>query len=194
MFTGQRGNVAHGDLAGGDITKITNIYHSSPTTEELALLYAKLKQDGIGEPSDNTFSKKLMHYLAAPVDGDVRGLEAKLRDSDRMDIFHFAIREKEIAVKLLMRYQSSRSAQRIFTILLDELHTIYMLTVTPVIERGGDRAEVDAKINDALHAIKLMLGENFLEFTVKDLLGLLFFLAGNCHIRWDKDANLSPSI
>lgn len=186
--------MANGDIAARDVIKTTNNYYPSPTVEELALLYAKLKVDGVGDPSNNTFSQKLAHYMSIPTDGDVRGLEAKLQDSGRLDMLHFAMREKESAVKMLMRYQSSRSAQRIFTILLDELHTIYVLTVTPVIEGGGDRSIIDAKISDALQAIKSMLGENFLEFTVKDLLGLLFFLAGNCHIRWDKDADLSPSV
>ncbi|PVZ59231.1 hypothetical protein C9422_09770 [Pseudomonas sp. B1(2018)] len=101
-------------------------------------------------------------------------------------MLHFAMLQKEAAAKLVMKYQSSKSAQRVYTILLDELHTIYMLTVTPVIEAGGDRQAVDLCINQALQTIKAMLGENFLEFTVKDLLGLLYFLAGNCHIRWDK--------
>lgn len=194
MLTRQSGNIVQGDMAAGNVIKTVNNYYPSASVEELALLYAKLRLDGIGDPSNNVFSHKLMHYLAVPTDGDVRGLEAKLRDSGRLDMLHFAMREKEAAVKMLMRYQSSRSAQRIFTILLDELHTIYILTVTPVIENGGDRATVDEKISNALQVIKSMLGENFLEFTVKDLLGLLFFLAGNCHIRWDKDADLSPGI
>jgi hypothetical protein len=194
LFISQKGNEVHGDMAAQDIIKTTNIYHSSPSVEELAILYAKLKKDGVGEPSNNVFSQKLMHYLSVPTDGDVRGLEAKLNDSGRKDILQFALREKEAAVKLLIKYQSSRSAQRVFTILLDELHTIYMLTVTPVIQNDGERGEVDAKINEALQAIKSMLGENFLEFTVKDLLGFLFFLAGNCHIRWDKDADLSSGV
>lgn len=181
-------------MAAGNVIKTVNNYYPSASVEELALLYAKLRLDGIGDPSNNAFSHKLMHYLAVPTDGDVRGLEAKLRDSGRLDMLHFAMREKEAAVKMLMRYQSSRSAQRVFTILLDELHTIYILTVTPIIENGGDRAAVDEKISNALQVIKSMLGENFLEFTVKDLLGLLFFLAGNCHIRWDKDADLSSGI
>lgn len=181
-------------MATGNVIKTVNNYYPSASVEELALLYAKLRLDGVGDPSNNVFSHKLMHYLAVPTDGDVRGLEAKLRDSGRLDMLHFAMREKEAAVKMLMRYQSSRSAQRVFTILLDELHTIYILTVTPIIESGGDRAAVDEKISNALQVIKSMLGENFLEFTVKDLLGLLFFLAGNCHIRWDKDADLSSGV
>lgn len=195
MYTRQSDNVVAGDNAGRDVIK-NSTYNiiSSPSSEELALLYAKLKVDGVGDPSNSGFSYKLQHYMSVPTDGDVRGLEEKLKSSGRLDMLNFAIQQKETAAKLIMKFQSSRSAQRVFTIILDELHTIYMLTVTPVIENDGDRQSVDACINQALFTIKSMLGENFLEFTVKDLLGLLFFLAGNCHIRWDKDVDIPPSI
>ena len=110
-------------MAAGNVIKTVNNYYPSASVEELALLYAKLRLDGIGDPSNNAFSHKLKHYLAVPTDGDVRGLEAKLRDSGRLDMLHFAMREKEAAVKMLMRYQSSRSAQRVFTILLGMLRS-----------------------------------------------------------------------
>ena len=194
VFSNQSGNQVGGSLAGRDINNTDINIITQGSIEELAVLYEKMKVDGVGDPSGNTFSRKLQHYMATPTDGDVRGLKEKLSDSGRLDILHFAMKEKESAFKAIMRFQSSRSAQRVYTILLDELHTIYMLTVTPVIEGGGDREAVDSSINRALQAIKSMLGENFMEFTVKDLLGLLFFLAGNCHIRWDKDADLSSGI
>lgn len=182
-------------MAAGDIIKTSN-YNvlGSLTTDELVQLYAKLKEGGVLDASNNAFSQKLQHYMSIPTDGDVRGLEEKLKDSGRLDMLDFAMGQKESAVKMIMKYQSSKSAQRIFTILLDELHTIYMLTVTPVIESNGDRQTVDESIHLALTRIKSMLGENVLEFTVKDLLGFLYFLAGNCHIRWDKSANLPPSL
>lgn len=195
MYTRQSDNVIGGDNAGRDIIKhSTYNVINSPSSDELALLYAKLKVDGVGDPASTGFSHKLQHYMAAPTDGDVRGLEEKLKSSGRLDMLNFAIQQKEIAAKLIMKYQTSRSAQRVFTIILDELHTIYMLTVTPIIESGGNRQDVDASINQALFTIKSMLGENFLEFTVKDILGLLYFLAGNCHIRWDKDADIPPGV
>lgn len=194
VFTNQSGNQAGRDFAGRDIYNTDIRIVTQAAIEELAHLYEKMKADGIGDPSGNSFSRKLQHYMSSPTDGDVRGLEEKLRDSNRLDMLHFAMKEKESAVKLIMKFQSSKSAQRVYTILLDELHTIYMLTVTPVIEGGGDRQAVDLIISQALQTVKSMLGENFMEFTVKDLLGLLFFLAGNCHIRWDKNADLSPSV
>ncbi|MFY1664532.1 ABC-three component system protein [Pseudomonas sp. Pseu.R1] len=194
MFANQSNNRVGGHMAAGDISTVDINIITQASIEELAVLYEKMKVDGIGDPSGNTFSRKLQHYMALPTDGDVRGLEEKLRDSDRLDMLHFAMKEKEKAVKLIMKFQSSKTAQRVYTILLDELHTIYMLTVTPVIEAGGDRQAVDLSINRALQAIKSLLGENFMEFTVKDLLGLLYFLAGNCHVRWDKNADLPSGI
>lgn len=196
MYTKQSNNNATGDIAGRDIYKnITNHnYQSTQPLDELVLLYEKLKQDGIGDPSNNQFSLKLQHYMATPTDGDVRGLEEKLKDSARLDMLNLAISQKELTTKLIMKYQSSRTAQRVFTIILDELHTEHILTVVPVIQNDGDRTAVDHSTKLVLEKVRGLLGENLLELTVKDLLGFIYFLAGNCHIRWDKDANLSPSL
>ncbi|MFM0553913.1 hypothetical protein P0D69_23470, partial [Paraburkholderia sediminicola] len=128
----------------------------------------------------------LQHYMSATTDGDVRGLEAKLRDSGREDQIWSAKGLKERAFKSIMRHQTSRTAQRVYTILLSELHAAFTLTVTPVIQQGADRVAVDQCISAILQATKNMLGENVLEFDAMDLLALLYYLGGNCHIRWDK--------
>jgi hypothetical protein len=181
-------------MAARDINKLNIDMRQGTTLNELTLLYARLRAAEVDENDGSGFCEKLNHYLAAPTEGDVRGLEAKLRESGRTDQLYFAMSQKEQAAKMVMRQQSSRVAQRIYTILLDELHTNYMLVVTPVIESGGDRVVVDAAINGILHNICSMLGENFLEISVKDLLGLLYFLGGNCHIRWDKYADLPSGL
>ncbi|WP_247269128.1 MULTISPECIES: ABC-three component system protein [Pseudomonas] len=193
-MTDQSNNTVHGDMAAGNINKFNIDMRQGTTLNELTLLYARLRAAEVDEKDGSGFCEKLNHYLATPTEGDVRGLEAKLRESGRTDQLYFAMSQKEQAAKMVMRQQSSRVAQRIYTILLDELHTNYMLVVTPVIEAGGDRVVVDAAINSILHNISSMLGENFLEISVKDLLGLLYFLGGNCHIRWDKYADLPSGL
>ncbi|RON55937.1 ABC-three component system protein [Pseudomonas frederiksbergensis] len=186
MFINQAKNQVSGDLIGGNKSETTINITGSQSPDELTLLYAKLKSNGSGDLSDGTFCEQLEHYLSAVTDGDVRGLAAKLEESGREDLLNFAMGLKERAAKSLMRYQTSRTAQRVYTIILDELHTSFMLSVTPVIQAGASRDEVDQRINLVLQQTKAMLGENILEFTVKDLLSLLYFLGGNCHIRWDK--------
>lgn len=185
MFVSQSNNQATGDVVAGSKTEF-NFITSGGSTDELTLLYAKLRADGIGDPSGNTFCEKLQHYMAARTEGDVRGLQDKLEASDRLDQLQLAKELKEFAAKSIMRRQGSQTAQRIFTIVLDELHTNFTLVVTPAIQTGVSRREVDLCISQALQSTKGMLGENVLELTLKDLFGLLFFLGGNCHIRWDK--------
>ncbi|MDT9106674.1 ABC-three component system protein [Escherichia coli] len=93
---------------------------------------------------------------------------------------------KEKATKAIMRRQTSKTAQRIFVIILDQIHFDFITKVTPLIEADSSRVIVDEKIASIIDELYSSLGENLLELTAKDLLGLLFFLGGNCHIRWDK--------
>lgn len=191
MLSNQRHNTAGRDIAGRDIvdnstTNIVNVTAGVAASLELAHLYAKLKADGVGDPSGGTFSEKLEHYMSAVTEGDVRGLEDKLRDSGREDLLLLAMDLKQRAAKSIMRHQTSRTAQRIFTIILTELHSKFTLLVRPVIQQGSDRAAVDQCINTIVDDIRNMLGENVLEVDAMDLQGLLYFLGGNCHIRWDK--------
>lgn len=182
----QTGNEVAGDLvAGNKNTNNFNIVHAN-SNAELHALYAKLKLNEIGDPSDGSFCEKLEHYLAANSDVDVRGLKDKLTASGRTDQIPFATDLKERATKAVMKHQTSRTAQRIYTIVLDELHTRFSLTVTPLIEEGATRPVVDLSIVQILEETRTMLGENVLEISFKDLLALLYFLGGNCHIRWDK--------
>lgn len=191
MFTNQSNNSVKGDLIAGNkvessSTTVIHVPLNSAAGEELSKLYEKLKADGVGDLSGGKFSEKLEHYMSALTDGDVRGLEEKLRQSGREDLLHVALGLKERASKSIMKYQTSRTAQRIFTIVLGDLHSKFLLTVTPVIQQGADRVAVDQCINAIIQATKDMLGENVLEFDAMDLLALLYYLGGNCHIRWDK--------
>lgn len=182
----QSQNTVGGDLISGNKSETTFNLINAASINELSLLYSKLKKNGVGDASDGSFCEQLEHYLAAKTDGDVRGLEAKLIESGRADQLELAKELKERAAKAVMRHQTSRTAQRIYTIILDELHTNFTLSVTPAIQEGAGRREVDQCIQHVLQNTKSMLGENVLEMTVKDLFALLYFLGGNCHIRWDK--------
>ncbi|MCC8684780.1 ABC-three component system protein [Xanthomonas campestris] len=182
MFTNQNHNYAHGDIVAGN-KHVT--FSGDGCLPELKRLYEKLRSDGIGDPSTG-FSEDLQHYLTAKTDGDVRGLAEKLSESNRLDQLDLATELKEKATKAIMKRQMSRTAQRVYSIVLDEIHAGYSLRVSPLIESDCSRIEVDAQVIALLKEISSLLGENSLEISVKDLLGLLYFLGGNCHIRWDK--------
>lgn len=184
----QSDNLVGGDLVGGNKTE--HNYHFPPSlalgNSELSQLYIKLKHGDPNQDMTRGFCEKLQHYLTSTTDGDVRGLEMKLRESGRLDQLQHATAMKESAFKAIMRRQTSGTAQRIFTIVLDELHTNFMLTATPIIQNEAGRTAVDQAILKVINDTKSILGENVLEITTKDLLSLIYFLGGNCHLRWDK--------
>lgn len=170
-------------VAGNQYNQVTNITRSS--NKRLDRLYQSLTQES-ATPSAMGFCEKLKHYLSSDTNPDIRSLESKLSDSDRSDMIFIAAELKEYACKAIMRYQSSKTAQEIYVLILDKIHTDFMLKVTPLIQSGADRVTVDAQTSNVLECISEMLGDNLLDLSEKDLLGLLYFLAGNCHIRWDK--------
>ncbi|MGY3307556.1 hypothetical protein ACVW06_000581 [Pantoea ananatis] len=182
--TQSNNRVQNGSVVGRDQKNYSTHIHRSPN-RSLEKLYGRLSEE-VEEGGNLEFSDKLKHYFASDTNPDVRGLESKLNDSQRDDLLFFAQDLKEKAFKLILKSQSSKTAQDIYAIILDKIHTDFMLKVRPLIQSDEDRNVVDEKISLMLESISDMLGDNLLELTEKDLLGLLYFLGGNCHVRWDK--------
>lgn len=174
--------VTNGSIVGRD--QIVHQYAPKGINKEIQALYERLKRCDSFDNYD--ICDELNHYMSLQPDIDVRGLDAKLQSSNRSDLLPVAKAMKEKAAKSIMRRQTSRTAQRIFVIILDQIHFDFMMKVTPLIQEDKERVIVDDKIREIIDELYSSLGENLLELTAKDLLGLLFFLGGNCHIRWDK--------
>ncbi len=83
---------------------------------EIQKLYECLKRGDIGEAVPG-FCAELEHYMSLQPDIDVRGLDAKLLESNRKDLLFLAKQMKEKATKAIMRRQTSKTAQRIFVII-----------------------------------------------------------------------------
>jgi hypothetical protein len=117
----------------------------------------------------------------------VRGLENKLSASGRGDLVAEASELKQRAAKLIMRWQTSPVTQDIITHVLAKIHQAFIFYVRPAVEAGASRREVDQLIADkVIEPTSSMLGDNDLGITMIDIAGLLFYLGGNCHVRWDK--------
>lgn len=182
----QKGNTTHdGDIVAGNQYKPT--YHQTlAPASPLARLYERLRAERDDMPRMAQISEQLQHYCTAKTDGDVRGLKEKLEASGRQDLLLLATELKQSATKNLMKYQTSGVAQDILTHVLAKLYLEFVLQVTPAVQVGAGRREVDSLVSEkVVNATFAMLGDNDLNLTPADLLGLLFYLGGNCHIRWD---------
>lgn len=179
----QSGNTAGQDIVAGN--KYQGVFLAPPNS--LSRLYQILRDADKAAPYTAQIADQLQHYCATTTSTDVRGLAEKLAAGNRVDLIEDASLWKQKASMLIMKWQTSPVAQDILTHILAKLYTEFMLNARPAIQAGKSRAEVDeivsSKVIQSTHA---MLGDNDLGVTYLDLMGLLFYLGGNCHIRWDK--------
>jgi len=168
-------------MVAGD--KITAAARRTPITE-LNERYIAASGD---EEGLNGFIEALEHYWSKATNGDIRPLAVKLTESDRADAIFDGEVLKERATKIIVRYQTSRVAQELLSYVLAELYGRFKFEVTPSIQNGANRVFVDALISEKVIGATLNeLENNVLGLSRMDIIGLVYFLTGNCHIRWDK--------
>jgi len=108
-----------------------------------------------------------------------------LRAGNRSDLELEALQLKERFSKKLARLQFSEQAQEIFAHVLSKIHAFFSLRVRPKLLHGASRYEIDQLIYEELLVPihNEIAGCNLIDLV--DLQGMMYFLAGNCHISWD---------
>jgi hypothetical protein len=176
----QSHNYAAGDIAARDINK-TVIQHSpSSALREMA---DKFKLECESDKHLSSFIDRLEHFLTEASEIPSRDLATKLQAGARGDLVESALQLKEQFTKKLLKYQFSEQAQQIFAHVLSKIHAFYAYRVVPLAK--SPRAEVDALIyNELLVPLYDEVGGCKL-IDLTDLQGMVYFLGGNCHIKWD---------
>lgn len=179
----QTKNVVFGDMAGGDIHKST-IYQ--PPESGLQQLAKRFRMQCAEDERLSAFIERLQHFAATAPNRPSRNLEAKLDDSGRSDLIPSALALKELFTKKLAKLQFSPHAQEIFAHILSRIHAFFDFKVRPRLAEGATRAEIDElTYNDLLLPIYNEVVVCKL-IDLADLQGMTYFLAGNCHISWDR--------
>jgi hypothetical protein len=58
--------------------------------------------------------------------------------------------------------------------------------IKPLLQKGEDEQLINSMINERLvKPLIAELDENLLGFTAHDINGMLYFLTGNCHLKWN---------
>lgn len=178
-----RGNTAQGDLAGRDIYKNYNVARELTAMAKLVEQYLA---ETLADQSLSAWTEKLEHFLSNETSSDIRGLEEKLRCSGREEMVKVALLRKQSAWKAIMQQQGSKSAQAIYTFLMAEIVVNFEQSVLPLVQDNASREVVDTAMLDKVISPALqMLESNPLMLNKMDIQGLVYFLAGNCYIRWD---------
>ena len=121
-------------------------------------------------------------------DKEVLGLEEKLKKGDRSDQYKFAMRTKEKFMKLILKSEYSESKQELLIILLDFVLCEFESKIYPEVcsNQSHERIFIENLItNYIVLPIEKILGDNILKIRRQDIYGMIYYLTGNCHIKWD---------
>lgn len=184
-ITKQQDVSAGRDFAGRDINNTTNIIQARQN--QIGILYEKFRAEARNiSAAEKDFIEDLQHYLERPAAQIVRTLREKLVDSGRIDLADSAEVLKERAMKRIVRFQTSQTAQEIFAYTLGELHSRFNHHIRPLIASGASRTAIDAAVyGEVLNPVVNSAEPSELGMNPTMVEAFLYFLAGNCHIRWD---------
>lgn len=177
-------------MAGGDVNAPT-YQVITPAIQRSINGFAKLVEKYNNETDEGRQIRELierLQYFSEYVPNEIRRtLEEKMTAGHRQESIRFATQMKERFAKKIAKHQFSESAQEIHAYLLAEVLTRFNQHIACHIADGAPKA----LINDLLqkHVIDPLLdivAESPLQHYSDDVFGMVYFLTGNCHIKWDK--------
>lgn len=187
----QTANIVSGDQAGRDINTTTYVYQGRPTP--MARMIEKFRREASNDSAMSETIQLLQRWHKA--DGHVIGLEEKLEQGNRRDLIIFAMEAKERFSRSLVRHQYSPAAQEIYAFLLAKIYQIFVSIIYPEICRGVGMDKVDKLlVSEVYNQVEALLEDNPLQITPEEVMGMLYWLTGNCHLKWSKDANIQSSV
>ncbi len=81
--------------------------------------------------------------------------------------------------------QYSTIAQDINVHILAKVKTAFVMQVYTLIIQGQPEESINLLIHERIITpVMAELGINILKYTEEDIMGMIFFLTGNCHIKW----------
>ncbi len=187
----QTNNTVGGDQAGRDVNKPNTVvnYHTTYTMSNyLQTLYVNFKKQETDNTLLKSFIEDLDYYNSQIENETIIGLEAKLIAGNKANIVWYAKDVKErYHKKLLKTSQFSEAAQKINVYLLAIVRSYYMLEIYPLVCNGEAETFINLSIQERIiKPLMVELGDNLLSFTHDDIQGMLYFLTGNCHIKWTR--------
>lgn len=162
---------------------ISNAYERSTYLQDL---YEKFQKEKEENPELKEFCEEL-DYFNSIIDGEVIGLEEKLRLGGREKLIHYALDLKDkFHRKLFKTSQYSMIAQDINVYLLTKVRRGFMMEIYSMICKNESEEKINMLITERIiKPVQADLGINIFKYNEEDIMGMIFFLTGNCHIKWN---------
>lgn len=186
--TQSENNLETGDLAGRDINKPT--YNIGRITfggeSQLEKLYEKLEKEKNESAIFSEIVDELLHFKNNADDKGFIGLEKKLDNASRLNYLHFAEITKEKFAKKLLKNEHSETAQLIYAFLLAKVYSSFQTNIYPRILEGLAEEFINQLVIEyIIKPLEDILGNNLLRIYDDEINGMIYFLTGNCHIKWN---------
>ena len=175
----------NGDFIGRDNNSlnISNTYERSMYLQDL---YDKFQKEKEENQDLREFCEEL-DYFNSKIDEDIIGLEEKLKLGGKQMLLSYAKDVKEkFHKKLMLTSQYSLIAQDINVYLLTKVRRGFMMEIYTLICNNESEEKINLMITERIiNPVKVDLGINLFRYNEDDIMGMIFFLTGNCHIKWN---------
>jgi transposase-like protein len=179
------GSSVGGKITGRDdnsLNFINTLEHSTYIQE----LYAKVQKEKEINPGLKKFCEDFDYYNSQIANDDIIGLENKLIAGNREKFLAYSKDVKEkFHKKLIKNSQYSTAAQDINVYILAKVRASFMMEVYTLICKNEAEEKINSLIRDRIiNPVKIELGLNLFKYDEDDIMGMIFFLTGNCHLKW----------
>jgi hypothetical protein len=190
-MTSQKNIEAGGDVAGGNIDKSQKTYNinlsgngSVSLLQPFLDIIEKLEK---GQKIDIEDELDDIEQFSQHHRTDTRGLVQKLKDSGREYMIDEAVRYKMKASRFILRNQDKPALQYLIARILSRIKITYDSLVVPLIQADASVQVIEEIIfKEVITPIQNTLIGTPLSSNDDCVIHLMYFLAGNCHICWDK--------
>ncbi|MFV5384164.1 ABC-three component system protein [Acinetobacter junii] len=189
-MSSQKDIQAGGDVAGGNIDKSQSYHIHLPANGHVSLLQPFLDimakiESGNSIDIENELDD-IEHY-SKHHRSDNRGLEKKLEDSGRHYMVDDAVRYKTKASQFILKNQDKPALLYLIGRILSKIKITYDSLIVPLIQADASIEIIEANIfKEVVTPIQNTLVGTPLSYNDDCVVHLMYFLAGNCHICWDK--------
>jgi trehalose/maltose hydrolase-like predicted phosphorylase len=171
----------------GPLTHVENhSYYASSNTINYAKLADEYKKEIRNNTLINDIAGKLLHFTTS-IDTEFIGLEQKLINGGFESELQFAALLKEQYTKYLIANNLSKVGQKIHSFLLARIFVAFNMYIPDAIKEGRSRQEIkEIIIERIVQPVEDTLGvDNVLDLYQDDVMAMVYFLTGNCHIKWE---------
>jgi hypothetical protein len=191
-MTTQIGINAGGDVAGGSIDKSQTIIFEAPKTQ-LGVLIDQLHEQIGKNPEAAEFVESLLSWINPKKTEFTRDLAEKLNACGKGHLLCDALEAKERFAKQLKKTTFNPAIQDIYACILGEIYSNFNHRIKPKIKTATEPGAIEDAIADLANTItiKIASAPPSLGIGITEILGMLYYLTGNCHLEWDYNAPLS---